>query len=139
MSTAVGIFIIVSFNTDAAKVAAAILMPSHWGKYTSLCVLQPTTVGKLGLFPSLVVGRVVQSVYRLQARWSGIESWWGQDFLPIQTGPGNHPASCTMGTGSFPGVKCSQAMLLATHPLLVPRSWKSRALPLPALWATPGL
>ena len=24
---------------------------------------------------------------------------------PIQIGPGAHPASCTMGTGSFPGVK----------------------------------
>jgi len=24
---------------------------------------------------------------------------------PLQTGPGAHPASCTMGTGSFPGVK----------------------------------
>jgi len=23
----------------------------------------------------------------------------------VQTGPGVHPASCTMGTGSFPGVK----------------------------------
>jgi hypothetical protein len=23
----------------------------------------------------------------------------------VQTGPGAHPASCTMGTGSFPGVK----------------------------------
>jgi len=23
---------------------------------------------------------------------------------PAQTGPGAHPASCTMGTGSFPGV-----------------------------------
>jgi len=22
---------------------------------------------------------------------------------PVQTGPGAHPASCTMGTGSFPG------------------------------------
>jgi hypothetical protein len=26
-------------------------------------------------------------------------------FAPVQTGPGAHPASCTMGTGSFPGVK----------------------------------
>jgi hypothetical protein len=26
-------------------------------------------------------------------------------FVHIQTGPGAHPASCTMGTGSFPGVK----------------------------------
>jgi len=33
--------------------------------------------------------------------------------------------------GSNPG--------LTTHPLLVPRSWKSRAIPLPTLWATPGL
>jgi hypothetical protein len=24
---------------------------------------------------------------------------------PVQTGPGTHPASYTMGTGSFPGVK----------------------------------
>ena len=30
-------------------------------------------------------------------------------------------------------------MLLTTHPLLVPRSRKSRAIPLPTLWATPGL
>jgi len=25
--------------------------------------------------------------------------------ISIQTSPGTHPASCTMGTGSFPGVK----------------------------------
>jgi len=48
-------------------------------------------------------------------------------------------ASCTMGTGSFPGAKCSRGVLLTTHPLLVPRSWKSRAIPLPTLWVTPGL
>jgi hypothetical protein len=42
---------------------------------------------------------------------------WGCDFPhlsrpalgptqpPVQTGPGAHPASCTMGTGSFAGVK----------------------------------
>ena len=53
--------------------------------------------------------------------------------------PWADPASCTMGTGSFLGVKCGRGMLLTTHPLLVPRSWKSRAIPLPTLWATPGL
>ena len=26
-------------------------------------------------------------------------------FASVQTGPGTYPASCTMGTGSFPGVK----------------------------------
>ena len=28
---------------------------------------------------------------------------------PVQTGPGTHPASCTMSTGSFPGVKSGGA------------------------------
>jgi hypothetical protein len=44
-----------------------------------------------------------------------------------------------MGTGSFPGVKCGRGVLLTTQPLLVPRSWKSRAIPLPALWASNGI
>jgi len=36
----------------------------------------------------------------------GIESPWGARFsAPVQTGPGADPASETMGTGSFPGVK----------------------------------
>jgi hypothetical protein len=34
------------------------------------------------------------------------------------------PATCTMGTSSFPGVKCGQGVLLTTQPLLVPRYWK---------------
>ena len=39
----------------------------------------------------------------------------------------------------FPGVKCGRGVLLTTHPLLVSRSCKSRAIPLLVLWATPGL
>ena len=70
---------------------------------------------------------------------SGIESQWGRDFPPVQTGLGAHPASCKMGTGSLPWVKCGQGVLLTTYSLLVPQSWKSRAIPLPTLWATPGL
>jgi len=50
----------------------------------------------------------------------------------------SHPASCTMGTGSFPEVKYGRGVLLTTHPLLVPPSWKSRAIPLPTLWTTTG-
>jgi hypothetical protein len=35
----------------------------------------------------------------------GIESRWGARFsAPVQTGPGARPASCTMGTRSFPEV-----------------------------------
>ena len=38
--------------------------------------------------------------------WSAIEYRWGARFSArIQTGSGAHPASYTMGTGSFPGVK----------------------------------
>ena len=36
----------------------------------------------------------------------GLELRWGAKFsATVQTGPGAHPASYTMGTGSFPGVK----------------------------------
>jgi len=34
---------------------------------------------------------------------------------PVQTGPGAHPTACKMDTGSFPGVKCGQGVLLTTH------------------------
>jgi hypothetical protein len=35
-----------------------------------------------------------------------IESRWG--FAHVQTGPEAHPASCTVGSGSFPKVKWSR-------------------------------
>jgi hypothetical protein len=35
-------------------------------------------------------------------------------FVPVQNGPGTHPASYTMGTGSFPGVK-RLGMVLTAH------------------------
>ena len=61
----------------------------------------------------------------------GIESQWGTTFsAPVQTDPGAHPAFCTMGTRSFPGVKSSRGVTLTPHPLLVPWSWKDRAIPL---------
>jgi hypothetical protein len=45
----------------------------------------------------------------------GIETMWGRDFFAhVKTGPGAHPASCTMGTRSFPGVK--RPGLGADHP-----------------------
>ena len=47
----------------------------------------------------------------------GIESMWeGRFSAPVQTGPGAHPASCTMGTGSFPGVKRGRGVTLTPHP-----------------------
>jgi hypothetical protein len=65
-----------------------------------------------------------------------IESRLGVRFsASVQTGPGAHPASCTRGTGSFPGVKSGRDVTLAPRHLLVPWSWKCRAISLLPLWA----
>jgi len=40
-----------------------------------------------------------------------------------------------LGTGPFLGVKSGQGVTLTPHPLLVPWSRKSRAIPLLSLWA----
>jgi hypothetical protein len=95
-------------------------------------IIQIYSVTKLYCGPGSVVG--IATAYGLDG--PGIESWWGRDFpylsrqarwgarfsVPVQTGPDAHPASCTMGTGSFPGVSCGRGVRLTPHPLLVPRS-----------------
>jgi hypothetical protein len=53
---------------------------------------------------------IAQSVQRLATGWKvrGSNPGGGGEekfSAPIQTGPEAHPASYTMGTGSFPGVK----------------------------------
>ena len=51
----------------------------------------------------------------------GIESQWeARISAPVQTGPGAHPASCKMGTRTFPGIKSGRGVKLTPHPLLVP-------------------
>ena len=72
-------------------------------------------VGSIGLHggPGSAVG--IATGYELDG--PGIESRWGTRFsAPVQTGPGAHPASCTMGTGSFPGVKSGWGVTLTPHP-----------------------
>ena len=61
-------------------------------------------------------GSSVGIATELWAGRSGIESRWGRDFPPVQTGPWTHPASCKVGTWSFTGVKCGRGVLLTTHP-----------------------
>jgi len=53
---------------------------------------------------------------------------WARFSASVHTDPGAHPASCTMGTGSFLGVKSGRVMTLTPHPLLVPWSRKSRSI-----------
>jgi len=81
--------------------------------------------------PGSVVG--IANGYGLDG--PGIESRWGRGFsAPVQTGPGAHPACCKTGTCSFPGVKSGRGVTLTPHPLLVPWSRKSRAIPLLLVW-----
>jgi hypothetical protein len=90
-----------------------------------------TTSLKCG--PGSVVG--IATGYGLDG--PGIEfRWRGARFsAPVQTGPGAQSAPRTMGTRSFPGVKSGRGVTLTPHPLLVPWSRKSRAIPLLPLWA----
>ena len=65
----------------------------------------------------------------------GIESRWGEIFITCPDGPWTHPASCKLGIGSFPGVNSGRGVTLTPHSLLLPWSWKGRAIPLLPLWA----
>jgi hypothetical protein len=70
-------------------------------KLNTPLVLEHVTLLNRG--PSSSVG--IATDYGLDG--PGIGSRWGRDFPHLfQTGPWEvHPTSCTMGTGSFPGVK----------------------------------
>jgi hypothetical protein len=82
-------------------------------------------------------GWVAQSVKRLATGWTvrGSNPVEAIFSAPVETGPGANPSSCTMGTGSFPGVKSGRGVALTLHPLLVPWLRKGRAIPLLPLWA----
>ena len=77
------------------------------------------TVTSLSSGPGSVVS--IATAYGLGG--PGIESRWGRDFPHLsRPDPEVHPASCTVGTGSFLGVRCGQGVTLTPYPLLVPRS-----------------
>ena len=72
--------------------------------------------------------------YRLDG--PGIESRWGRDFPHVSTpalGPTQPPVQWVSGLS--PGVKSGRGVTLTPHPLLVPWSRKSRAIPLLPVWA----
>ena len=82
--------------------------------------------------PGSVVG--IATGYGLDG--PGIESRRGSRFsAPVQTGPGAHPASSTMGSVSFPGERAAGAWRWPLTPFKCRWSWKSRAIPVLPLWA----
>jgi len=73
--------------------------PPFWGSENTECIAD---------FMSKTAGRDssvgIATGYGLDG--PGIESRWEAKFpTPVQTGSGTHPASCTMDTGSFSGIK----------------------------------
>jgi hypothetical protein len=63
----------------------------------------------------------------------------GARFSASPDRPWGPPSLLYNGNGSFPGVKYGRGVLLTTNPLLVPWSWKSRAIPLATAGPQPGL
>ena len=87
--------------------------------------------------------RILQRYFRKCSRYSDwLLARRSGDRIPVrakfsssvQTGPGDHPASCSIGTGSFLGVKSGRGVMVTPHLVLVPWSWKSRAILLLPLW-----
>ena len=69
--------------------------------HTHICVFVCVCVCVCVCVPGSSVGIATEQ----QAGRSRIESRWGRDFPPVQTGPGAHAASCKIGTGFFSGGK----------------------------------
>ena len=83
------------------------------------------------------MGRVAQSVYRLTTSWTVCGSNPGvARFSALPDRPWGPPNPLYNVYRVFPGGKVRPEHAADHSPLLVPRSWKSRAIPLPTLWAT---
>jgi hypothetical protein len=88
------------------------------------CLLEPCG-------PGSVVG--IATGYGLDR--PGIESPWGEIFRICPDRPWGPPSLLYNGYRVFRGVKSGRGVTLTLHPLLVPWSWKGKAIPLLPLWA----
>ena len=90
-------------------------------------------------FSYIKVGRVAQSVQWLTTGLTVRRSKpGGARFSTRLDRPWGPPSFLYNEYSAFPGIKYGRGVLLTTHPLIVARSWKSRAIPLPTLWAITG-
>ena len=94
------------------------------------------TLSDFSFCPFIYVGPVAQSVQRLTTGWT---VW---DRIPVGTRfstrpdrPWGPPSLLQNGHRVFSGSKVLPVCAADLSPLTVPRSWKSRAIPLTTLWA----
>ena len=96
-------------------------------------LIEPATNGRCG--PGSSVG--IATDYGLEG--PGSNPGGDEIFRPSRPALGPTQPPVKWVPGLSPRVKCGRGVLLTTHPLLVPRSWKIRAIHVPTLWAKPGL
>ena len=129
-------FKIIAYTTISREITDSILLIHCWESlvWATARPLKDDHSTELHLN---IVGRVAQSLYRLTTGWTVRRSnpGGGEIFRICPDRPWGPPTSCAMGTGSFPGVKSSRGVTLTPHPILVPRSRKSRDIPPLPLWA----
>jgi len=80
-------------------------------------------------------GSSVALAIELRPGRSGIKSRWGRDFPPLRPALGPTQPSLKWVPGLSRG-KVRPGHAAGHSPFLVPRSWKSRTINLPTIWAT---
>ena len=97
-----------------SKSLPSIMMTTQWSPSAHDAVLFGNTLHEFVTFPLIPLWYGEDLVPQQLSRYSdslgvGWSSYripvWARFCAPVQTGPVAHPASYTMGTGSFPGVK----------------------------------
>ena len=125
---------IIATNFYKLHISAQRVKPSS-GLHLSTCRGIPDTFYVFYIRPDGPVG-VVGIATRYGLDGPGIESRWGERFsAPFHTGPGAHPASYKMGTGSFLRVKRPGRGVDHLSPMQRRGQRKSRTRTLLPLWA----
>jgi hypothetical protein len=107
-------------HTRCIKVIEWKLFCIHFGQLLSASGSTVVVCGSQQGRSSCEVSRLARYYYYYYWLWGGQSG----DRIPVgvrffthvQTGPGAHLASCTVGTGSFPGVESGRGVVLTFHP-----------------------